>query len=155
MYGGCSKNFADSTMSAVGRRYPGSPRLAVLRARQHFLAREYDESRELLVGALALAPTFAEAHFLLAEVRSASGDQAGATASYERVLGLEPQNDRAFRQLLELEHQSGELDALIRRLEGRLRAERLDDTTHRGRLVEALRFAGREDEAKVVAEGRR
>jgi len=112
--------------------------------------REYSRAREAAERALALDSSLADAHAAMGEIKQEyDWDWAGAEASYQRALALEPGN-------AEVVEGASDLAATLNHLEEALslsrRAVELDPLSRMARMALARNawFAGRLDEAEAV-----
>jgi len=124
--------------------------------RLYFMVGEYyrdqdrnDEALEYFQRAVQFVPAMADAHLAIAEISYRGGLIREAIISYERVNALEPKQSGAYKALIELYKENGNLDVLCDRWMARYRANSSNKVL-RNHLIEALHKAGRFKEASEV-----
>jgi tetratricopeptide (TPR) repeat protein len=77
-------------------------------------AGELDRAIELCKAGLEHHPDYVSAHIVYGRCLLDRGDEAGATAAFQRVLGLDPENVLALKMLAEIAERGGHLEDAVR-----------------------------------------
>jgi len=132
--------------------YDASGRLLYLTGRYYGAHDRDADALRYFEQATREAPDLRDAHLALGLHHADAGRTRAAMLSYERALGADEQHPDAYRALISLYREQGQLDQLVRRWQSRLRATPANDVL-REHLVDALHRAGRHDEARAIAAG--
>jgi tetratricopeptide (TPR) repeat protein len=132
--------------------YDASGRLLYLTGRYYDAHDREADALRFYERATREAPDLRDAHLALGRHHADAGRTRAAMLSYERALGADERHPQAYRALIGLYREQGQLDVLVRRWQSRLRATPTNDVL-RKHLVDALHRLGRHEKARSIARG--
>jgi len=150
-----TSTFNESNVKPLLRRvleeYPLSAKLYAMSGAYYKENGDNGEALDLLVEAVRLAPSLAEAQLLLGELHFEAGNSSEAILSYRRALSLSPDMAEPYRAMIKLYREDDDLDTLCERWLAMYRAAPHNEVL-RSHLIEALHKAGRIKEATEIVQ---
>lgn len=146
----CPRPDVERVISELLRTYQGSGKLYYYVGTFYRRMNEMPRAKTYFNEAATFAPQLTENQEALGQMYEAEGAMMQAILSYERILTVKPDYAPAYRKLIELYRQQGQLSQLADKWLARYRATPQNKVL-REHLIEALHKSDRLDEAREVA----